>query len=154
MYFYYYNRPTVAKLSPNYGPATGGNEVEVIGAGMAPFIELPNHYRMLADEIQVKPKGSYGNYTELQLMNTNDTFCQFVGVGKVKARVVSSTKAFCTAPPSWLDNAEVWLTLNNQDWSDDDVMYYWYKAAKLYDIQPKYGACEAGLPIRLYGTDF
>lgn len=29
MPYYYYNRPIIAKLLPNYGPASGGNEVLV-----------------------------------------------------------------------------------------------------------------------------
>ena len=32
MFYYYYNRPIVSKLMPNYGPATAGNEIEVIGS--------------------------------------------------------------------------------------------------------------------------
>ena len=59
---------------------------------------------LASDELQVDTKTPKANYTELtNLMNANDTFCYFDGLGKVHARVVSSTKAYCTVPPSWLD---------------------------------------------------
>ena len=84
-------------------------------------------------------------------MNKNDTFCIFEGVGKTKARIISSTKAICPVPPSVKVSAEVYLTLNNQQYSDDEILYYWYKAAKLYQISPKYGPVDGGTKVHLYG---
>lgn len=60
----------------------------------------------------------------------------------------------CVAPPSEIDSADVYITLNNQDYSDDNIIYYWYKAPKLYDITPKYGPTEGGTKVHLFGTDF
>lgn len=150
MNYYYYNRPIVAKLAPNYGPAAGGNEVLILGAAFDPFLELPPHFRELATQ----DDANKFKYEEANRMNKNDTFCVFEGVGKTKATIISSTKAVCPAPPSTKDSAEVYITLNNQDYSDDDVLYYWYKSAKLYDISPKYGPTEGGTEVHLFGTDF
>lgn len=150
MNYYYYNRPIVAKLAPNYGPAAGGNEVLVLGAAFDPFLELQPHFRELGTE----DDANKFKYEEANRMNKNDTFCVFEGVGKTKATIISSTKAVCPAPPSTKDSAELYITLNNQDYSDDDVLYYWYKSAKLYDINPKYGPTEGGTEVHLFGTDF
>lgn len=156
VFYYYYNRPIISKLLPNYGPATGGNEIELLGSAFDPFIELPPHFRMLEDT-----EGSMAKqhqFTEVNRMNKNDTFCMFIGLGtelgKSKAKIVSSTRALCTAPASTIDFSEVWLTLNNQQYSDDEVIYYWYKAAKLYDMDPKYGPTEGGTKVQIFGTDF
>lgn len=111
---------------------------------MDPFAELPNRFRDLSST----------TFTEADRMNKNDTFCVFQNVGKMKAMIISSTQAICKAPASDIDSAEVFITLNNQDYSDDDVLYYWYKAPKLYDISPKYGPTDGGTKVHLFGTDF
>jgi IPT/TIG domain len=149
MNYFYYNRPIISKLMPNYGPATGGNEIEVLGAAFDPFSDQAPHFRdLLETSNQTLPD------QEANRMNKNDTFCIFEGVGKTKARIVSSTKAICPVPPSTKDSAELYITLNNQQYSDDEIIYYWYKAAKLYQIQPRYGPTEGGTKVHIYGTDF
>lgn len=46
--------------------------------------------------------------------NTNDTFCEFEGIGKVKAYPINSTKMYCEAPPNYvLEKTFVEVTLNN-----------------------------------------
>ena len=102
--FYYYNWPSVVELVPNYGPDTGGNSVVVKGNNFMPFIEN--------DEID----------------NSNDTFCEFEGIGKVLATVINATKLYCTAPPNFVvDETRVEVTLNNQQYTDDNVPYYYYR---------------------------
>jgi hypothetical protein len=60
--------------------------------------------------------------------NSNDTFCEFEGIFKVKAEVLNSTKVICIAPPNYvLDKTNVEITLNNQQYTDDDVPYYYYR---------------------------
>ena len=74
---------------PNYGPDSGGNRVIIKGNNFFPFV---------AEDID----------------NSNDTFCEFEGVGKVKAYVLNSTKLYCEAPPNYvLDKTYVEVTLNN-----------------------------------------
>jgi hypothetical protein len=103
IFYYYYNNPTVAKLLPNYGPASGGNEVLVEGAGFDPFSELPPHFRQLH------------NFEEKNRMNKNDTFCEFENVGKMPAKILGNNKLVCIAPASDIDMALLFVTLNNQD---------------------------------------
>lgn len=79
------------ELVPNYGPDSGGNRVIIKGNNFNPF--LPDN---LID-------------------NSNDTFCNFEGIGKVKAYILNSTKLYCEAPPNYiLDKTIVEVTLNNQ----------------------------------------
>jgi hypothetical protein len=33
---------------------------------------------------------------------SNDTFCEFEGIAKVKATVINSTKLTCVAPPNYV----------------------------------------------------
>ncbi len=77
------------ELVPNYGADTGGNRVIIRGANFQPFIE----------------EG---------IDNSNDTFCEFEGIGKVKAYPLNSTKMYCEAPPNFIvDKTYVEVTLNN-----------------------------------------
>lgn len=77
------------ELVPNYGPDSGGNKVLVKGNNFAPFV---------AESID----------------NTNDTFCEFEGIGKVPVQPINSTKLICIAPPNYiLDKTYVEVTLNN-----------------------------------------
>ena len=91
------------ELVPNYGPDTGGNRVIIRGNNFMPFI---------GEDID----------------NTNDTFCEFEGIGKVKAYPLNSTKMYCEAPPNFvLDKTFVEVTLNNQQYTDDNVPYFYYR---------------------------
>jgi hypothetical protein len=46
--------------------------------------------------------------------NSNDTFVEFEGIGKVPGYVINSTKLWLIAPPNFvLDKTIVELTLNN-----------------------------------------
>jgi len=76
MPYYYYNRPTISKLLPNYGPASGGNDVLLSGSSFDPFIELPVIKFGFGGFRDLASINTY-DYTEAQRMNTNDTFCVF-----------------------------------------------------------------------------
>lgn len=87
--FWYYNWPSVSELVPNYGPDSGGNRIIVKGSNFMPFIDT-------------------------KINNTNDTFCEFEGIGKVQAVIINSTKVYCEAPPNFiLEETRVEITLNN-----------------------------------------
>lgn len=89
--FWYYNRPSITKLTPNRGPDDGGNEIILQGNNFDPFI---NYHPMIS--------------------NYNDTFCNFEGLTLVPANVISSTRVSCKAPPSYvLRETHVEITLNN-----------------------------------------
>jgi IPT/TIG domain len=62
---------------PNYGPDSGGNRVLIKGANFMPF-----------------------NFTD-DIDNSNDTFCNFEGIGKVKGYVINSNRMYCDAPASY-----------------------------------------------------
>jgi hypothetical protein len=87
--YWYYNWNAINELLPNYGPDAGGNTVLLKGQNFDPF------------------KGE-------NIDNNNDTFCNFEGIGKVKAKIINSTKATCVAPPNYLlDMTYVEMTLND-----------------------------------------
>lgn len=87
--YWYYNWPSITEVVPNYGPDSGGNEVLLKGSNYEPF-KVHN------------------------INNTNDTFCNFEGIGKTHARVVNSTKVYCIAPPNYIfDCVNVEITLND-----------------------------------------
>lgn len=89
--FWYYNRPSITKITPNKGPDDGGNEIILSGNNFDPFI---NYHPMIS--------------------NYNDTFCNFEGLTLMPANVISSTRVSCKAPPSYvLRETHVEITLNN-----------------------------------------
>jgi len=74
---------------PDRGPDTGGNKILLKGRNFQPFLNL-------------------------DIDNSNDTFCYFENLGKVPAKVINSTKAYCIAPPSYvLRQTIVEITLND-----------------------------------------
>jgi hypothetical protein len=116
---------------PNYGPDSGGNKVLIKGNNFRPF-DLKN-----------------------DIDNTNDTFVSFEGIGKVKAHVINSTKMWVEAPPNFiLDVTYLEITLNNQQYTDDNIPYYYFRPPKLYDVDPREGPTKGGTEVTIYGDDF
>ncbi len=118
------------ELVPNYGPDTGGNRVIIRGNNFMPFI---------GEDID----------------NTNDTFCEFEGIGKVKAYPINSTKLYCEAPPNFvLDKTFVEVTLNNQQYTDDNVPYFYYRPPQVFDVDPREGPTKGGTHVTVFGNRF
>jgi len=53
-----------------------------------------------------------------------------------------------------LDITFVELTLNNQNYTDDNVPYYYYKPPKIFDVQPREGPTRGGTLLKILGSDF
>ena len=131
--YWIYSNPILAKLEPNYGPEEGGEEIILKGSNMHPFIDEP------------------------LINNANDTFCIFSDLNvKTPARLINATKMGCVVPASFdgIMVTGVDFTLNNQNYTDDDVPYYYYKPPKLYDMTPKDGPTKGGTHVRLFASDF
>lgn len=129
--FWYYNWPQVTELVPNYGPNSGGNRVILKGNNFMPF-----------------------NVTE-DIDSSNDTFCIFEGIGKVRAYPINSTKLYCEAPPNYIiENTIVEVTLNNQQYTDDNVPYYYYKPPQVFDAEPREGPTTGGTEVLVFGNKF
>lgn len=120
--YYYYNFPAVTEVVPNYGPDSGGVRILLKGLNFRPFSDL-------GDEVN----------------NDNDTFCLFEGIGKVKAIIISSTKAYCEAPTSQtLQATKIELTLNNQQYTDDELPFFYYHPPEVFDCEPREGPTKGG----------
>lgn len=46
------------------------------------------------------------------------------------------------------------FTLNNQNYTDDDVPYYYYKPPKIYDMIPREGPTRGGTHLRIFAQEF
>jgi hypothetical protein len=88
--------------------------------------------------------------------NANDTFCLFEKLGMTQAVVTNSTRAFCPAPANTLDLTVTFveISLNNQNVTDDNVPYYYYKPPKLYKIMPRMGPTRGNTTVLAVGSDF
>ena len=132
--YWYYQSPIIGKLDPNYGPDSGGNNITFMGSNLHPFLD------------------------ETLINNANDTFCVFWDLNKKKmpATLVNSTKLICEAPPS-INNVAFTatdVTLNNQNYTDDEVLYYYYKPPKIYYMIPPEGPTKGGTMVRIFATEF
>ena len=128
--FWYYNRPSVRSITPNKGPEDGGNEIIINGNNFDPFklYDIDNH---------------------------NDTFCNFEGLQKMPATVIDSTKISWNVPPSFKQrSAIVEVTLNNQQYTDDNVVYSFYTPPYVFDIDPRQGPIKGNTEVILIGTNF
>jgi len=117
---------------PNYGPDNGGNVIMLKGSNYYPFKD------------------------ETSIDNFNDTFCIFENEGKMPLKVVNSTRAYCEVPPNsaHVDLTYLDVALNNVDWTDDHVPYFYYKPPKITDATPREGPTRGGTEVHLYGTEF
>lgn len=70
--------------------------------------------------------------------------------------LISATKSSCEVPPA-LEGVSVTgvdVTINNQDYSDDDAPYYFYKPPKVYNMIPKEGPTKGGTDVRIFAPEF
>ena len=74
---------------------------------------------------------------------------------KVPAVVHSSTSVTCIAPESlYYHKSDVEITLNDQQYTDDAVKFYWYKPPNLFSGNPLEGPVTGGTEVTLTGTNF
>ena len=119
VFFWYYPAPTITQLVPNKGPETGGTEIILKGSNFKPFQNMSIN---IADDI----------------------FCLFKRLGsdgvKVRAYVYKSTIAMCISPASLdVKQTEVEITLNDQQYSDDDKSFYYSRPPVVCDLSPREG---------------
>ena len=128
--YWYYNRPLISKVIPDYGSMSGGTKLLVKGSGFLPFD------------------------WKLDINNQNDTFCNFGPLGKTPAFVISSTEAECLSPPNaqHLEYAPLNLTLNNQNYTSSDIRFLYYNPPKILDAEPLIGPVQGGTEVNLWGS--
>ena len=128
--YWYYDFPSIYMLDPNRGPDTGGTHVLLKGNNFDPFAMNP-------------------------INNYNDTFCKFGPLGIVPVQVINSTKVVCISPPSFiLREVVVEITLNNQEWTRDGNIFYYYRPPFVYDIEPLMGPVAGGTQVHVHGSNF
>lgn len=128
--YVYYDFPQVARLEPNKGPDTGGTTVHIRGQYFNPSLGL-----------------SFNNY--------NMTLCRFGKLLTTVAKVISSTEIVCTSPPSYVDReVPVEITLNNQEWTDDGILFHYYHPPMIYSIEPRIGPVSGGTEVKVIGSNF
>ena len=130
--YVYYENPTIYRIEPsNRGPDSGGTVIHLRGANFNPFKELQD------------------------LKLENDTFCNFESLGKKPAKIHSSTDIECITPPSYEKlKVPVEITLNNQQWTDDNVPFFYYHPPYTYYISPKIGPVSGGTVVQVMGGNF
>ncbi len=128
--YWYFEFPSIYMLDPNRGPDTGGTHVLLKGNNFDPFGRYP-------------------------IKNYNDTFCRFGPLGLVPAQVLNSTKVICVSPPSFvLREVVVEITLNNQEFTRDGNIFYYYRPPFVYDIEPLMGPVAGGTEVHVHGSNF
>lgn len=128
--FVYFEFPQVFRLEPNKGPDTGGTVVHIRGQNFDPTYIL-------------------------SMSNHNDTFCKFGNLSLTNSEVISSTEMVCVSPPSYEEReVPVEITLNNREWTSDDVLFYYYHPPFIYSIEPRIGPVSGGTVVRIIGSNF
>jgi hypothetical protein len=134
--YWYYNMPIVSELIPNFGPYAGNNTVHIKGANFDPFKEIAdftNH-----------------NDTRCKLEKIGDKFSDAFGSDYHDAygvlTVTNSTNAYCVMPENKAGREETMMeiSLNNQQYTDDNNKYFYFKQPKIYDVEPRSGPTRGG----------
>jgi hypothetical protein len=128
--FWYYQWNSVVELTPAAGPYPGGTEIVVKGTNMDPF-------------------------KEYDISNHNDTFAMFANLGKVDVEVYNSTRARIVSLPSErYRETIVEMTLNNQQYTMDEVKFRYFRPPQVFAIRLKQGPVAGGTIVSFIGTDF
>lgn len=53
-----------------------------------------------------------------------------------------------------MDFTYVELTLNNQNYTDDNTPYFYYRPPKIYDIEPREGPTRGGTEVTIFGSNW
>ncbi len=129
--YYYYENPQIYSIEPNKGPDDGNSKILLHGQNFNPFKELNT------------------------LSNKNDTFCRFGEDIKLPGEVISSTEMECYTPPSYEVRSYILeITLNNRDYTDDDVRFTYYHPPFVYQINPKIGTTSGDTLVTITGSNF
>ncbi len=121
-------------IDPEFGPDAGGNKVMLYGNNFHPFQD----YR-----------------DDPQMPNMNHSVAQFEGLGMVPLTVINSTKAYCYAPPNYiLDKVVLEMSLNAQQFTNDENVYYYYRPPQVFEADPLEGSIAGGTEVIVYGDRF
>lgn len=76
-------------------------------------------------------------------------------VGRIHGDIINSTKVTFVAPPSFgIDKSRVEISLNNQQYTDDNVWYYYYAPPEVFEIDPREGPTRGGTKVYVWGDKF
>ena len=90
---------------------------------------------------------------------SQNVYCLFKRLGsdglKVKGYVYKSTIAMCISPASVdVRETEVEITLNDQQYTDDNRMFTFYRPPLVYDLHPREGPVKGGTDVIIKGANF
>ena len=89
------------------------------------------------------------------MTNRNDTFCRFGKEIKTPGKVISSTEMECTSPPSYDNRFYILeISLNNREFTDDEVKFFYYHPPFVYQISPKIGPTSGATLVTITGSNF
>lgn len=130
--YWYYNDHPISSDNPDYGPMEGGTKVTLRGSNFFPF-----------------------NWKS-EINNKNDTFCHWGRLGKTPAEVISSTTAECLSPRNHLGlrRTTINITLNNQNYTDEVIWFYYFNPPQIMEASPLYGPVKGGTVVSFWGKDF
>lgn len=128
--FVYYEFPQVFRLEPAKGPDTGGTKVFIRGQNFDPT-------------------------KDIAMSNHNDTFCKFGNLSLSLANVISSTEMECESPPNYeLTETMVEISLNNREWTRDEIPFNYYHPPFIFGLEPKVGSVDGGTVVSITGSNF
>ena len=137
MTYWFYNRPQLSAVVPNIGSDTGGYNVTLVGQNLHPILPYYNYH--------------------------NTSFCLFQNITdidgegvKTRAYAIDSTHISCLIP---FNNHElkfttINVTLNDQQYTDDVELIYFFKTPIVYDIDPREGPTKGGTEVIVFGDRF
>ena len=116
----------------------GGNEIVILGHNFKPFL----WDKQIDNRIDVR-------------VNFQDFEPDKNGL-RLKANITSSTRATVIAPPcpEGFNQSVIEISLNDQQYSDNNVIYRYYRRPTLYYITPREGPIKGGTVVTAVGQNF
>ena len=127
--YFYHTVPEISSLVPNEGPITGGNEVYIHGRQMRPF---------QANDVA----------------HQNISFARFGKDHVSRIEIINRTHIRTIAPPASSPSpVEVEITFNNQEWTNNGILYHYYLSPYVVKLVPNMGVLEGGTNVTVIGAN-
>ena len=131
IHYYYHTVPEISSLFPDEGPITGGNEVYIRGRQMQPF-----------------------QYSNDELYYQNTSFVRFGPDHVSRLEIINRTHIRTLAPPSASASpVVVEISFNNQEWTNNGILYYYYLSPYVVKLVPNTGILEGGTNVTVIGAN-
>lgn len=117
------------------------------------FVRRP-HVESLYPQYGRTSGGSQITILGFNFIDSKDLSCRFGKVRSSLATWIHSSKIVCESPPGLTGSVPVEVSLNNQEFTSDDVHFTFLDTSSAVEIEPSFGPMNGGTEVIIRGQQF